>query len=452
MRVDRHKLLVVEDDAILLQQLRWTLDEFELLPARNRMEAIGQLRAHAPPVALLDLGLPPDPRGVSVGFSLMEAMLDIAPATRIVVLTGQEARHHAVRAVGSGACDFHTKPVQPDVIRLVLQRAFHLTALEAEHRRTLLPALATPLPGVIAASPAMLQVCRMIERLAPTDIGIVLQGESGTGKEILARALHSLSGRRAGRFVAINCAAIPEALLEAELFGFERGAFTGAVKQTQGRLELAHGGTLLLDEIGDLPLGLQAKLLRFLQERVLERVGGRREIAVDVRVVCATHRNLEQLIRERLFREDLYYRLAEVTVAIPPLRERAGDAVLLARHLLDEHGRTLGLRPRQLTQTAVRVLDTYSWPGNVRELQNRLKRAVIMAEGPRIGPEDLGLPSPIEEAGRALDLRRVREEAEAATLQRALAQAAGNLSHAARLLGISRPTLYDLLRQHGLRD
>ena len=307
-----------------------------------------------------------------------------------------------------------------------------------------------PMEGVIGGSPALLKVRRAIQRVAPADVSVVLTGESGSGKEIMARALHAASVRSRQRFVAINCAAIPETLLESELFGYERGAFTGAVKQTVGKIEHAHRGTLFLDEIGDLSLSLQAKLLRFLQERVVERLGGRKEIEVDVRVICATHRDLRKLMQEGSFREDLYYRLAEISVHIPPLRDRVGDAVLLARHFLAQYSSSQNRPIKGFTTAALSALDAYPWPGNVRELQNRVKRAVIMADGQRISPEDLDLPS-ISDHPPELDLRRCREHVERTVLHRALARADGNLSLAARMIGVSRPTLYDLLRQHGMR-
>jgi two-component system NtrC family response regulator len=444
------KVLVVEDDPLQQMHLRAALDSLELLEAYDRTEALGLLREHAPPVVLLDLGLPPDPHGVTEGFSVLESILDTAPGTKVIVMTGQQDHDHAVRAVGCGAYDFHLKPIQTERIRVTLDRALHLTGLEGEHQRRLTSSGHTSLPGVIGDSPEMLKVCRMIQRVAPADLSVVLGGESGTGKEVVARALHALSARRDERFVAINCAAIPETLLEAELFGYEKGAFTGAVKQTQGKIELAHRGTLFLDEIGDLPLSLQAKLLRFLQERVLERIGGRREIEIDVRVICATHRDLSKLMETGEFREDLYYRLAEIGVHIPPLREREGDAILLARYFLSQQAGSPGRKVKGFTSGALRALDTYPWPGNVRELQNRVKRAVIMAESARIRPEDLDLAREAEQTGD-LDLRTCRERAEHAVLRRALARSEGNLSLAARLLGVSRPTLYDLLRQHRLR-
>jgi two-component system NtrC family response regulator len=444
------RLLVVEDDEGLRRQLRWSLEGYAVLQAEDREGAIAALRAQEPPVVLLDLGLPPDPHGVGEGFATLETILTLAPTTKVVVMTGQEGRAHAVRAVGMGAYDYYQKPVEADELGLIVARAFHLAALEAENLRLLAADPAQRLPGIIGLSPTMQEVCRMVERVAPADISVVLLGESGTGKELVARALHELSPRGGGPFVAINCAAIPDNLLESELFGYERGAFTGAVKQTPGKIELASGGTLFLDEIGDLPLPLQVKLLRFVQERVVERIGGRREIPVDLRLVCATHRDVPQLVATGAFREDLYYRLAEVTVSIPPLRRRAGDAVLLARHLLGHYNAQLGRSVAGFSDDALEAIDAHAWPGNVRELQNRMKRAVIMAEGKRITAADLELQHVAGEP-EPLNLKEVRERAETEALRRALAQTKGNISRTAKLLGISRPTLYDLMRQHNLR-
>jgi two-component system NtrC family response regulator len=449
--VSGNRLLVVEDDRGLQRQLRWQLDGFELLQAGDRAEAMSLLVTRRPAVVLLDLGLPPDPSGVSEGFLALEQILAARPATRVVVMTGREGREHALRAIAGGALDFHAKPVDLAVLRLVLERAFFVSTLEAEARAAAALGERPALPGVVGASPALVAACRMIERLAAAEVSVLITGESGTGKEVMARALHERSRRRTGRFVAINCAAIPPTLLEAELFGFERGAFTGALKRTPGRLELAQGGTLFLDEIGDLPLELQAKLLRFVQERVIERLGGREEIRLDLRIVCATHRDLRRAMLEGRFREDLYYRLAEVEVALPPLRERPGDAVLIARHLLEAYAREQGRSRVELGADALRAIDGHGWPGNVRELQNRLKRAVLLAEGRKITAADLGL-APVEAEEATLDLRRVRERAEREALVRAMARTGGNISRAAALLGVSRPTLYDLLRQHRLRD
>ena len=445
------RLLVVEDDPLLRRQLRWSLTGCRLLLAEDREGALALLRAHEPQVVLLDLGLPPAPNDVSEGFALLMAILALAPATKVIILTGQEGRAHAVRAIGAGAFDFCTKPLAPDLLGLLVERAFHLAGLEAEGRDAQASSTSELLPGVIGASPAMAQVCRVLRRIVPVDVGLVIQGESGTGKEVVARAVHALGPRAGQPFVAINCAAIPLSLLESELFGYEAGAFTGAHKQTPGRIERAHGGTLFLDEIGDLPLPIQVKLLRFLQERVVERVGGRREIRVDVRVVSATHQDLARLVADGRFREDLYYRLGEIAVTLPPLRARAGDAILLARHLLEVYGRELGRPLLGFADDALDAIDAHPWPGNVRELQNRIKRAILLAEGRRLRAVDLELgPSAI--APEPINLRAVRERAEAGALRRALARARGNISKAARLLGISRPTLYDLMRHHSLRE
>jgi two-component system NtrC family response regulator len=442
-------VLLVDDDPMQHLRLRAALDRHEVLEARNRHQALGLLRRHMPPVVLLDLdlGRRSGQKGEQ-GWALLESILETAPQTKVVVMTGQTDDNLQLRAVGHGACDFHRKPIQVEAFRTTVDRV--LRRPMAGHNAAVSVANEPTLPGVIGTSPAIAKVCRAIARVAPADVSVVLTGESGTGKEVMARALHAASTRRGEPFVAINCAAIPETLLESELFGYERGAFTGAVKQTLGKIEHAHRGTLFLDEIGDLPMSLQGKLLRFLQERVLERIGGRKEIAVDVRVVCATHRELRKLLEQGTFREDLYYRLAEITVHIPPLRERAGDAVLMARHFLAQYGFSANRGRKMFTAEALQAVDCFHWPGNVRELQNRVKRAVIMAEGPGITAEDLDL-SPSPEQPWDLDLRSRRDDVERMILHRALARADGNLSMAARMVGVSRPTLYDLLRQHGLR-
>jgi two-component system NtrC family response regulator len=441
------RLLIVEDDPGLQKQLKWCFDDYEVLVADNRAAALAALRRFEPPVVLQDLGLPPDPEGVSEGFATLLETLRIAPRTKVIVVTGQLDKANAVRAVGLGAYDFYQKPVDNDVLRLLVSRARYLYDLEKQNRALSQYQGAMPVTGVIAVSETMTRVCRMIEKVAPTMATTLLLGDSGTGKELLARALHNLSDRRDKTFVAINCAAIPENLLESELFGYEKGAFTGAAKQTQGKFELADGGTLFLDEIGDMPLSLQAKLLRFLQDRVIERVGGRERIAVDVRVVCATNKDLPALIETNAFRQDLYYRISEVTVRIPPLRERPGDAAVIAQMILEryttEHRRPIkGFGP-----DALRAIHDYPWPGNVRELENRISGAVIMAEGKYLTAEDLGLPQ--SEAGvEWLNLRTARQRAEREAIRQALAVAAGNLSRAAELLGITRPTLYDLLEKN----
>ena len=446
---ERRTLLIVEDDLGLQSQLRWYFEGYEVLVAEDRESAVNLVRRHEPPVVTLDLGLPPDPANATEGLEALDQILSAAPHTKVIVVTGNDDRENAVRAVGRGAYDFYQKPVDPEVLGLIVDRAYNLFELEDENRRLARKERPSPLAGIIAASGEMTRVCRMVEKVAPTSATVLLLGESGTGKKLLARALHGLSPRAEQRFVAINCAAIPETLLESELFGYEKGAFTGAAKQTLGKIEYAHKGTLFLDEIGDLPMSLQAKLLRFLQERVIERVGGREEIAVDVRVIGATHQDLGQLIEEGRFREDLYYRLSEISLRIPPLRERTGDSVLLARHFLDLFGREHGRSLRGFTEDALAAIEAYPWPGNARELENRVKRAVIMAENNRIAAEDLELVVPDE--SMPLNLRQVREEAERRAIERALALYNGNVSQAADILGVSRPTLYDLVKKYDLR-
>jgi two-component system NtrC family response regulator len=421
--------------------------------ASDRESALLQLRRHQPAVVTMDLGLPPDPDSVSEGFKLLEQILDIEPATKVIVLTGQNDQGHALRAVALGAYDFLAKPFEPDVLNLVVERASRLAELQAENRR--LQALHQPdaLSGLITRDTEMLRISRLIERVAGADATVLLLGESGTGKEVLSQGLHTAS-KRQGRFIAINCAAIPENLLESELFGYEKGAFTGAAKTTPGKIETAHHGTLFLDEIGDLPHSLQAKLLRFLQQRTIERLGGRSEIPVDVRVVCATHQDLKTQISEGRFREDLYYRLAEIVVNIPPLRSRNGDAVLLAHAFLRRFSQEQRRGSLQFSDDALDAIERHPWPGNVRELLNAVKRASIMADGERITCDDLGLPAPAREGAATaaeLDLRTVREAAERQAIVAALARANGNIVKASELLGVSRPTLYDLMKKLSIK-
>lgn len=447
----RPVLLVVEDDAGLARQLRWAYDAYEVVVADSRRAAVDAVRLHEPAVVTLDLGLPPDPDGVSEGFAALAEILAIKPDTKVVVASGHEARASAREAIALGAWDFYAKPVDIDQLGLIVARAFHVHALEAEHARLAAGAGDEVVLGtIVTAAPGMLKVARTIERVAPTDVGVLLLGASGTGKELVARGLHAASRRSGGPFVAINCAAIPEALLESELFGHEKGAFTGAVRTVEGKIELASGGTLFLDEIGDVPLPLQVKLLRFLQERVIERVGGRRAIPVDVRIVCATHRDMDAMIADGSFREDLWYRLAEMVVRLPALAERPGDAVLLARHFLRRHAPALNPEVRGLAPDAAEAIAGWSWPGNVRELENRVKRALVMAEGRLVGAADLDLPTMAAHAPLPVNLRAAREAADRAAIAQALAQADGNMSATARLLGISRPTLYDLMKSYGL--
>ncbi len=446
------QLLIVEDDLALQKQIKWSLDQFESVTAADRESALGQLRRHAPAVVTMDLGLPPDADGTEEGFKLLEQILSSAPDTKVIVLTGQNGQANALRAVAMGAYDFLAKPFEPEMLNLTVERAFRLYELQAENAR--LQTLRQPdaLGGLITRDPEMLRICRTIEKVANSGATVMLLGESGTGKEVLARGLHQASNRKGGRFVAINCAAIPENLLESELFGYEKGAFTGAVKTTPGKIETANGGTLMLDEIGDLPMPLQAKLLRFLQERVIERVGGRQEIAVDVRIVCATHQDLKQLTGQGRFREDLYYRLAEIVVNIPPLRARVGDSALLAHAFTKRFAQDQNRRSLSLSDDALRAIESHPWPGNIRELENCIKRATIMADGSQVTADDLGLPVGQEEGAEpVLDLRTVRDEAEKKAVIAALARANGNVLKAAELLGVSRPTLYDLMHRLGLK-
>ncbi len=444
------QLLIVEDDPGLQSQLRWCFEEYQVIIADSRESALSAMRRHKPAVVTLDLGLPPDAANASEGLEALKQILQLAPYTKVIVVTGNDEHENAMKAVGIGAYDFYQKPVDPRVLGLIVERAYQLHDLEQENLRLSRIGRESPLEGVIAASPEMTKVCRIVERVAPTDASTLLLGESGTGKELLAKALHELSPRVSHRFVTINCAAIPETLLESELFGYEKGAFTGAAKQTIGKIEHADGGTLFLDEIGDLPQSLQAKLLRFLQERVIERLGGRDEIPVDIRIVCATHQNLTQKIEAKEFREDLFYRISEVTISIPPLRERSGDALLLAWSFLSRFSQAHGRSIRGFSDEAVAAIESYPWRGNARELENRVKRAVIMAEGNVIMTEDLEL-EPSEGESMALNLREVREAAEMQAIRRALILSDQKVAHAADLLGVSRPTLYDLIDKYGLK-
>ena len=447
-------LLIVEDDLALQKQIKWSLDRFDCVTASDRESALIAFRRHQPAVVTMDLGLPPDPDATSEGFKLLEQLLDIDPNVKVIVLTGQNDQANALRAVALGAYDFFAKPFEPELLGLTIDRAFRLAELQAENRRLQQMHQPDALSGLITRDPEMLRIARMVEKVARSDATVLLLGESGTGKEVLAQGLHQAS-KRTGKFVAINCAAIPENLLESELFGYERGAFTGATKTTPGKIETAHGGTLFLDEIGDLPFSLQAKLLRFLQERKIERIGGRQEIAVDVRVVCATHQDLQAQIRGQRFREDLYYRLAEIVVNIPALRQRQGDAVLLAQAFLRRFGSAQRRNALAFSDDAIRAIENHPWPGNVRELLNTVKRAAIMADGDRVSWRDLGLPDPAAAVGAvaddAVDLRLARENAERQAVLTALARANGNMMKAAELLGVSRPTLYDLMNRLAIK-
>lgn len=446
----RH-LLIVEDDPSLQKQIRWAFDQYETLTASDRESALTQVHRHMPPVVTMDLGLPPDANSVSEGFKLIEQILSAAPETKIIVLTGQNDRANALRAVSLGAYDFFAKPFEVDMLRLTIERAYRLYDLQQENKRLQLMQQPDAMSGLITRDPDVLRLCRTVEKVASSNATVLILGESGTGKELIARGVHAASARSGERFVAINCAAIPDNLLESELFGYEKGAFTGATKTTPGKIESAHRGTLLLDEIGDLPHSLQAKLLRFLQERVIERLGGRQEIPIDVRIVCATHQDLGTLIKEGRFRDDLYYRLAEIVVTVPPLRARQGDAALLAHAFVRRFAAEQKRGAMTFREDALRAIESHPWPGNVRELENCVKRAVIMADGNQITVEDIGLNQPENGQELRLDLRQVREEAERRVIISALGRVDGNVLKAAEMLGISRPTLYDFMHRFGLK-
>ena len=445
----RKPLLIVEDDPALQKQMRWAFDRNETLVAGDSESAITQIRRYEPAVITMDLGLPPHPEDPTEGFALLQRILTLAPHTKVIVLTGQNDRTNALKAIRLGAYDFYAKPFEPELLSHTIERAFSLYEIQEENRRLQMSATPVGFAGIITRDAGMLKICRTAEKVAPTTATILLLGESGTGKELFARALHDLSPRNKERWVAINCAAIPETLLESELFGYEKGAFTGAAKQTLGKIETANRGTLFLDEIGDLSLALQGKLLRFLQERVIERVGGREEIPVDVRVVCATHQNLKEMIGQGNFREDLYFRLAEIVLEIPPLRKRPGDPGLLAHAFVRRFSGEQRRGSLTLSPEAIDAIEAHPWAGNVREMENCVKRAVIMAEGTIIGPADLGLNAEVR--SEDLNLRQVRDLAEKQAVMRVLGRTDGNMSKAAEMLGISRPTLYELLDRFGLR-
>ena len=446
----KRKLLIVDDDTGIQRQLRWSFDDYDVSVAGDRESGVALFRSETPSVVTVDLGLPPDPDGSSEGLATVEEILRLAPDTKVIVVTGNEDHENALNAIALGAYDFYRKPIVSEELGHIIQRGYQLHDLEQENRRLAVRPDKTALNGVICADPEMLKICRLVEKVAPTNVSAMLLGESGTGKEVFAQAIHDLSPRVDKPFVALNCAAIPENLLESELFGHEKGSFTGAIRQQKGKVEVADGGTVFLDEVGDMPLAIQAKLLRFLQERTFERIGGRQSIAVDVRVVCATNQNLEEMISVGTFREDLYYRLSEMVIVIPPLRDRAGDAELLARVFLQRYAEEQGKNVRGFTREALAAIGSYDWPGNVRELENRVKRSLIMAEGTRIGPADLDLATGDGDS-EILNLAKAREAAEKREIPRALSRADGNITQAAKILGISRPTLYDLMRQHGFK-
>ena len=443
------KLLIVEDDEGLCSQYRWAFPSYDVLMAHARPQAIALVKREEPPVAIMDLGLPPDPDGVSEGFATLDEILAIAPKTKVIVVTGSGERRNALKAIASGAYDFCEKPVEIELLRTIIERALNLYRLEEENRALAATPQRSPIERIVTGNPGMLKLCRDIEKLATTNVPVLLLGESGTGKEALAQALHDLGPRKREPFVAINCGAIPENLLESELFGHERGAFTGAVKQSIGKIETAHNGTLFLDEVGDLPHPLQVKLLRFLQDQIVERIGGRQKIQVDVRIVSATNASLEDKMAQGVFRGDLFYRMNAVTVRIPPLRDRGGDTTLLANYFLSRFNQEFGRNIRGFTDTASAAIAVHPWPGNVRELENRMKRAVVMAERRVIDASDMELAPPVE-GPPDLDLRAARLRAEREVIHIAWGRSNHTLSVAARLLGISRPTLYGLLEVHGI--
>jgi len=448
----KKKLLIIEDDPGLQSQMRWCFEGMEVFIASDREAALSQLRRIEPQVVTLDLGLPPDAGGATEGFKALEEILKLAPNTKIIVVTGREEKQNAVTAIGLGACDFFQKPLDADILSFIVNRAFRLYELEKENQELSTGNSTSTIKGVIASSKKMLDICRMIEKIAPADVTTLLLGETGTGKEVLAKAIHQLSPRADEPFSAINCGAIPENLLESELFGHEKGSFTGATHMKKGKIELAHGGTLFLDEIGDMPLPLQVKLLRFLQERVIERIGSVKVIPVDVRVVCATHQNLQSHIEQGLFREDLYYRVSEITLSIPPLREREGDSIIIAQALLKTICQKMNRPSLSFSEEAMRAIKSYNWPGNVREVINKVKRAVIMADDKKVTAEDLELCEASTITEEALNLRKIRDNAERSAIIQAIQASQNNMAQAARLLGITRPTLYNLTDKLGINS
>jgi two-component system NtrC family response regulator len=445
-------VLIVEDDPLTSRQLTVALgDEFEVMTAAERTTAVALVRREEPHVILLDLGLPPTPDSPEEGFRFLEELRGEPTIRRVIVGTGHGQRHHVLRALSIGVRDVLTKPFDLEALKLVMHRTSWVA--EAEHELAMARQDAdTPDEEMIGTSPAIRQIFSSIRKVSTTDVPVLLVGESGTGKELTAKAIHERSARKDGPFIPINCGAIPETLLEAELFGYEKGAFTGAVHARKGKLEYAQRGTLFLDEVGEMSLALQVKLLRFLQDRTIERVGGRQTIEVDARVVAATNVDLRRALEVGTFREDLFYRLSVVTIALPPLRERGEDPVLIAQIFFKRLCEQMHKRLRGFTKEAIRAIETYPWPGNVRELSNKIRRAVAMADGAFITPDDLDLPWDGTQASRTLSLREARDRLEAEMIAQALARHDGNLSRVAEELKISRPTLYALLRKHRIRE
>ncbi len=443
------KLLIVDDDKGIQKQLKWSLSDYDVVLADDRQSAIAAVRRHEPKVITLDLGLPPDEANASEGLAALQEILTIAPHSKVIVITGNDDRTNALAAIAAGAYDFYQKPVDTEVINVIVARAFSVAAIEEENRK--MRAVAGSDIGIIGNSESIDRLRMMVKRIAPTAITALLLGESGTGKEVTANAVHLASDRKDKPFIAINCASIPETLLESELFGFEKGAFTGAHRTTKGKIECAEGGTLFLDEIGDMPYSLQAKLLRFLQEKCIERIGGRQEIAVDVRVVCATNQNLEQMVADKTFREDLFYRVSEITLNIPPLRDRDEDVIILAQYFLQHYAKEYKRNVKSFSADALSAIKGHRWPGNIRELQNKVKSSVIMTTGTQVTAIDLGFFDQQDTSFElSLNLRVVREQAESIAIQKAYALADGNMSKTAELLGVTRPTLYSLIEKYEL--
>lgn len=445
-------LLLIDDDHEIRDQMKWALaPDYQLVEAVDQPTALAQVRETRPSLVLLDLGLPPDVDGASEGLSILRATLELDPAAKIIVVTGNSDRSKAIAAIEGGAYDFIEKPIQLEVLKVVLQRAMYRYEVEQEQRASQEQIGEQEFEGIVGTSEPMQAVYRSIAQVGPTALPVLITGESGTGKELVAQAIHQRSTRKGQAFVAINCGAIPETLLESELFGYERGAFTGAVQQKKGRIEYADGGTLFLDEIGDIPLSLQVKLLRFLQSHEMQRLGGKDAIRVDVRILAATNVDLSKAIREGRFREDLYYRLCVVEVAVPPLCQRDVDIPLLARTFMLRFAEEQRKSIKGMTPQAMDALLAYHWPGNVRELENRMKRAVLMAEGRSLTPGNLGFQEPVEPESSEGTLKTTRQRVEKDLIQLALEKNEGNVSKTALELGVSRPTLYQLLARYGLK-
>jgi len=446
------KILIVDDDEAIRTQMKWALSEhYEVHFAEDRKAAGEGFETNSPAVTLLDLGLPPRPNECDEGLAALSDILAIDNTAKVIIISGQSEKQNAIEAVGAGAYDFLCKPVEMEELRLLLRRCIHVTDLEKEYHKLQQSQRADVFEDMLGTSPQMQAVFAFIRKVAATNAPVLLLGESGTGKEMAAAAIHRRSTRKEGPFVAINCNAIPENLLESELFGHEKGAFTGAHVQRKGLLETASGGTLFLDEIGELPPAIQVKLLRFLQEHRLQRVGGRQEIQVDTRLVAATNADLKELINNGKFREDLYFRLAVVTIRLLPLRERGEDVGFLAREFLQRYAGQNGQAKMVFAPDALRAMNRYSWPGNVRELQNRVKRGVIMASGSRVSAKDLELDDEKGlAASSATTLKQAREHVEREMVEQALKKNSGKITSAAADLGISRPTLYELMEKLGI--